>query len=97
MNHIDTLGKLDTIKLCVAYKLNGEIIDYYPSNNKELNLCEPVYEEFEGWKGVDISRVKRLNALPLSAQKYVCRIEELIGVPVRYVSVGPEREQTITM
>ncbi|NLO94305.1 MAG: adenylosuccinate synthase [Clostridiaceae bacterium] len=97
MNHIDTIGKLDKIKLCVAYKLNGETIDYYPSSNKELNMCEPVYEEFEGWKDTDISRVKRFSALPLAAQKYISRIEELIRVPVKYVGVGPDREQTITL
>lgn len=97
INHLDTIGKLDTIKLCVAYKLNGNIIDYYPSNHKELNLCEPVYEEFEGWKDVDISRFKRFGMLPISAQRYIRRIEELIGVPMKYIGVGPDREQTITL
>lgn len=97
MNHLDTIGKLDNIKLCTAYKLDGEIIDYYPSNLKELARCVPVYEEYEGWKGINISKVRRFNALPEAAQCYVKRIEELTNVPVKYVGVGPGREQTITM
>ena len=79
------------------YKLNGQIIDYYPSNLKELALCEPVYEEFESWQGLDLSRVRRFEMLPEPARQYICRIEEIIGVPVKYIGVGPGREQTITM
>lgn len=97
LNHLDTVGKLDTIKMCVAYKLDGQIIDYYPSNLKELARCEPVYEEFESWKDVDISKFRRYEMLPEAAKKYLKRIEETIGVPIKYVGVGPEREQTITM
>jgi adenylosuccinate synthase len=97
MNHLDTIGKLDSIKLCVGYKLNGKKIDYYPSNLKELAKCEPIYEEFESWKGIDISNMRRFDSLPLQAKRYVKRVEELTGVPVKYIGVGPEREQTITM
>ncbi len=97
LNHLDTIGKLDTIKMCVSYKLDGEIIDYYPSNLKELERCEPVYEEFQSWKDVDISKFKRYEMLPEAAKKYLKRIEEVIGVPIKYVGVGPEREQTITL
>jgi adenylosuccinate synthase len=97
MNHLNTIGKLDTIKLCTGYKLNGELIDYYPSSLKELASCEPVYETFESWKDTDISRIRRFNALPEAAKRYVKRIEELVGVPMRYIGVGPDREQTITL
>ena len=97
MNHLDTIGKLDAIKLCVAYKLRGKIIEYYPSSLSELELCEPVYEEFEGWKDVDISRVKRFAMLPVQAREYIRKIEEIIGVPMKYVGVGSDREQTITL
>lgn len=97
MNHLDTIGKLDTIKLCVGYKLDGQVIDYYPSNLKDLERCEPVYEEFEGWKDTDISKFRRYDSLPLAAKRYVKRIEELTGVPVKYIGVGPDREQVITM
>ena len=97
MNHLDTIGKLDKFKVCVAYKLNGETIDYYPSNLRVLERCEPVYEEFEGWRDVDISGMRRFDSLPVSAKHYVRRIEELTRVPIRYIGVGPDREQTITM
>lgn len=97
MNHLDTIGKLDSIKLCVGYKLDGKLIDYYPSNLKELERCEPVYEEFESWKDVDISKVRRFEALPPAAKHYVSRIEEITGVKMKYIGVGPDREQTITM
>jgi len=97
LNHLDTVGKLDSIKICVAYKLDGKVIDYYPSNLKELARCEPVYEEFESWKDSDISRINRYEMLPFAAKKYLRRIEELIGVPIKYVGVGPGRDQVITM
>ena len=97
MNHLDTIGKLDHIRICTGYKLNGALIDYYPSSLKELASCEPVYEEFESWKGIDISRVSRFNALPEAARTYIRRIEQLAGVPMKYVGVGQDREQTITL
>ncbi|HHY64835.1 MAG TPA: adenylosuccinate synthase [Clostridiaceae bacterium] len=97
LNHLDTVGKLDSIKICMAYKLDGKVIDYYPSNLKELARCEPVYEEFESWKDSDISRINRYEMLPFAAKKYLRRIEELIGVPIKYVGVGPGRDQVITM
>lgn len=97
MNHLDTIGKLDTFKLCVGYKLDGKLIDYYPSNLKELERCEPIYEEFEGWKDIDISKMRRFESLPVEAKRYIRRIEEIIGVPIKYIGVGPGREQTITM
>lgn len=97
INHMDTIGRLDNIKMCVDYKLDGKIIDYYPSNLKELERCEPVYEEFESWQGLDISRVKRFEMLPESAKRYIRQIELITGVPIKYIGVGPGREQTITM
>ncbi|NLX64605.1 MAG: adenylosuccinate synthase [Clostridiaceae bacterium] len=97
INHLDTIGKLDSIKLCVNYKLNGKIIDYYPSSLKELSACEPVYEEFESWKDYDISRIRRFEMLPVPAREYIRRIEEITRVPIKYIGVGPGRDQTITM
>jgi adenylosuccinate synthase len=97
MNHLDTIGKLDHIRICTGYKLQGKLIDYYPPSLKELASVEPVYEDFESWKDADISRVRRFNALPEAARAYIRRIEELVKVPMRYVGVGPDREQTITL
>ncbi|HOQ75227.1 MAG TPA: adenylosuccinate synthase [Thermoclostridium sp.] len=97
MNHLDTIGKLDHIRLCTGYRLNGVIIDHYPSSLRELAQCEPVYEDFSGWPSVDISGARHFNALPEQARLYVRRIEELAGVPFRYIGVGPDREQIIAL
>jgi len=94
INHVDTIGKLDKIKLCVAYRKNGEIITNFPASLKELAQCEPVYEEFDGWKE-DISSVRDFDSLPENAKKYLKRIEELTGVKIGLIGVGKEREQTI--
>jgi adenylosuccinate synthase len=95
MNHLDTIGKLEKIQLCVAYSRNGELIEYYPASLKELAACEPVYEEFNGWPGVDISHVREYKDLPEEAKTYVRRISQVVGVPVSYIGVGPDREQTL--
>jgi adenylosuccinate synthase len=96
INHVDTIGKLDKIKLCRAYKKDGVEINHFPSSLKELAKCEPVYEEFDSWKE-DISDAKSFEALPANAKKYLGRIEELAGVKIRFIGVGKDREQTITV
>lgn len=94
INHVDTIGKIDKIKLCRAYRKNGVEINYYPASLKELALCEPVYEEFDGWN-VDISGIRNYEDLPENAKRYLRRIEELVGVKIKYIGVGKDREQTI--
>lgn len=94
INHVDTIGKLGKIKLCAAYKKDGELISYFPASLKELAKCEPVYEEFDGWEE-DISNVRNFEGLPENAKKYIRRIEELVGVKVKLLGVGKDREQTI--
>jgi adenylosuccinate synthase len=94
INHLDTIGKLKQIKLCVAYENNGHSITSFPSSLEVLAGCEPVYEEFEPWSQ-DISEIRNYNELPLAARKYLCRIEELSGVAVRYIGVGKDRCQII--
>jgi adenylosuccinate synthase len=96
INHVDTIGKLDKIKLCVSYIKDGNKVSYFPCSLKELAKCEPVYEEFDGWD-MDISNVKSYNELPQNAKKYLNRIEELVGVKIKLVGVGKEREQTIVI
>jgi adenylosuccinate synthase len=96
INHVDTIGKLDKIKLCIAYKKDGKLINYFPASLKELAKCEPVYEEFDSWKE-DISNAKSYNELPENAKKYLSRIEELVGVKVKLIGVGKDREQTIVV
>jgi len=94
INHVDTIGKLPKVKLCVAYKKDGQEITSFPCSLKELAKCEPVYEEFDGWD-TDISNVRNYNDLPDNAKKYLKRIEELVGVKIKMIGVGKDREQTI--
>lgn len=94
INHVDTIGKLDSIKLCRAYRVNGTEIRRFPASLKELAGCEPVYEEFKPWPE-DISNVRKYSDLPANARKYLNRIEDLAGVKIKYIGVGKDREQVI--
>ncbi len=94
LNHLDTIGKLDKIKLCVAYKYNGKITTDFSTNMDFLNNSEAVYEEFEGNFG-DISKCKTFDELPLKAQKYVQRIEELTNTPIKFIGTGAGRDDII--
>ena len=94
INHVDTIGKLDKIKLCKAYIKDGKEITNFPASLNELAKCVPVYEEFDGWNE-DISNIKKFDDLPENAKIYLRRIEELVGVKIKLIGVGKEREQTI--
>ncbi|MDU1414426.1 MAG: adenylosuccinate synthase [Clostridium sp.] len=91
---IDTLAGLDKIKVCIGYKLDGEVIDYFPASLEDLAKCEPVYEEFDGWDE-SIKDVRKYEDLPENAKIYLNRIEEFTGVKISIVSVGPKRDQTM--
>ena len=93
LNCIDVLSGLDTVKICVAYDLDGERIDYYPASLEQLKRCEPIYEELPGWEE-DITGCRSLDELPENARNYVRRVGELVGVRISTFSVGPGREQT---
>ena len=94
MNHLDTVGKLDKIKLCVAYNYKGKKEEYFSTNMDFLNNSKPIYEEFEGNFG-DISKCRTFEELPENAQKYVNRIEELTKTKIKFLGVGPQRDATI--
>lgn len=94
MNHLDTIGKLAKIKLCVAYERDGKITEDFTTNEKELSRSTPVYEEFVGNYG-DISNIRRKEDLPPQAKEYIKRIEEYIGVPIKFIGVGAGREEII--
>ncbi|MGL4336614.1 MAG: adenylosuccinate synthase [Turicibacter sp.] len=96
INLLDVLSGLETLKVCTAYELDGQIIKFIPSTIKEFERCVPVYEEMPGWSE-DITRVTSFEELPVAAQNYLRRIEELVGCPIAIFSVGPDREQTILM
>ena len=91
---LDVLTGFDTIKICTAYKMGDKILTEFPASLEDLAKCEPVYEEFEGWSE-DLTSVENYDDLPENAKKYVAKIEELTGVSVDMVSVGPKRTQTI--
>lgn len=93
LNSLDVLSGLETVKICTAYKLDGEVIEHYPANLNQLSKCEAIYEELPGWSE-DLSKVRTLDDLPENARRYVERVAELTGIPISIFSVGPNREQT---
>ena len=90
INHVDTIGKLNKIKLCVAYEHNGDINMNYSTNPYFIKECTPVYEEFDGNFG-DLSGIKSRDELPENAKIYLKRIEELVGAPIKFIGTGPDR------
>ncbi len=94
LTKLDVLGGLDEIKLCVAYDFNGETIPFPPQVSNSLAKVKPIYESMPGWQE-DISNCVTWEDLPQNARNYVEKIEELIGVKAEFVSVGPDRNQTI--
>jgi adenylosuccinate synthase len=91
---IDTLAGLEKLKVCVGYKLDGKVMDYFPASLEDLAKCEPIYEEFDGWDD-SASKARSYAELPENARKYLRRIEEFTGIKISIVSVGPRRDQTI--
>ena len=94
VNHVDTIGKLDNIKLCVAYNCNGKETTDFSTNVDFLNNSYAVYEDFDGNFG-DISNCKSFEELPDNAKKYLRRIEEFTGVSVKFIGTGAGREDMI--
>lgn len=91
---LDVLTGMDKIKICTGYRYRGETLSEFPQSLKVLAECEAVYEEMPGWQD-DISQTKEYDKLPEEAKQYVSRIEELTGVSVTLLAVGPGRDQTI--
>lgn len=93
LTKLDVLSYMDKIPVCTHYSLNGEMTDRFPFPSA-LKNAKPVLEYFDGWK-CDISGARSWEDLPKEAQKYVSFIEEQIGCPIQYISVGPERDSII--
>lgn len=91
---IDTLAGLEKIKMCVGYKFEDRVIDYFPASLEDLAKCEPIYEEFDGWDD-SVADARSYEELPENAKVYLRRIEEATGTKVSIVGVGPKRDQTI--
>nr|PZN45556.1 MAG: adenylosuccinate synthase [Pseudomonadota bacterium] len=94
LTKLDILDGFDEIKVCVGYKLDGEVLDHLPASQGAQARVEPIYETIEGWPGTTAG-ARSWADLPAQAIKYVRRIEELIGAPVALLSTSPERDDTI--
>ncbi len=91
---MDVLSHFDSINVCVAYEIDGQRVDRFPCDAGILRRAKPIYETLPGWKS-DVTGMRNMADLPDLARRYLNRISELVGVPVKIVSVGPDREQTI--
>lgn len=96
MTKLDVLSQFDKIRLCIGYRYEGKIYDYFPPHQTIFHKCEPIYEELPGWQE-DITAVRSLNNLPEAAAGYISRVSELAGVPFEIISVGPKRKETISL
>ena len=94
LTKLDVLTGINPIKICVGYDLDGDTLGYPPESTTDLARCKPIYEEVPGWTE-DITEVKDYDDLPENARDYVEKLEDLLGVEISAVSVGPGREQTI--
>ncbi len=91
---LDVLGGLPTLRVCTGYTADGEALEWFPDDPAVLAQAEPVLEDLESWTE-DISGCRAYDELPAAAKAYVQRVEALVGVPVKIISIGPDREQTI--
>uniref|UniRef100_A0A8C1NM04 Adenylosuccinate synthetase n=1 Tax=Cyprinus carpio TaxID=7962 RepID=A0A8C1NM04_CYPCA len=96
LTKLDILDVLPEIKVGVAYKVDGEIIQHFPANQEVLHKVEVQYETLPGWK-TDTSAVRTFEELPENAQKYIFYIEDHLGVPVKWIGVGKSRESMIQL
>jgi adenylosuccinate synthase len=96
LTKLDVLNDFDTIRICTGYEYNGQRIDEIPAKLEVFANCKPIYEEMPGWKS-DISGIRNFADLPENARNYVKRLEELAGCQIVMVSVGPRRDQTISI
>ena len=94
LTKLDILSAFDEVKLCNSYRLDGEVITEFPRNQRELARVEPVYETYKGWRS-DVTGARHWGDLPIEAQQYIEVIEAAVETPIRWISVGPERQQLL--
>ncbi|HOV76980.1 MAG TPA: adenylosuccinate synthase [Sedimentisphaerales bacterium] len=92
--HLDTLTGIQELQVCRAYSIDGKETTFFPSNIDRLARAKPVYETLSGWDE-DLGNATSFASLPVAAQRYVRRIEQILGKPVEMIGVGPKRSQTI--
>jgi adenylosuccinate synthase len=93
---LDVLDGIETIRICTAYRYNGKTTNKPPLLVEDFNAVEPVYEDLPGWKESTVGLTQH-GQLPANAQRYLARMQEVVGVPVDIVSTGPDRAQTIIL
>jgi adenylosuccinate synthase len=96
LTKLDVLSGFETLKVCTGYRADGELFEDVPPHQSLFHRAEPVYEEVEGWTE-DLGSVASFGDLPAAARKYVERLQDLVGVPAAVVSVGPGREQSLSL
>jgi adenylosuccinate synthase len=93
---LDVLDELETVRLCTGYRHGATVTDILPFGADAVAACEPVYEDFPGWRQSTFG-VRDWGRLPEAARRYLTRLSEVTGVPIAMISTGPDREQTILM
>ncbi|AHA28361.1 adenylosuccinate synthase [Candidatus Liberibacter americanus] len=96
LTKLDVLDSFDELKICVGYRIDDREVDFFPDYFDPNSRFEPIYLVLEGWKK-SISGVRRWNDLPIQAINYISKIEDVLGVKVSLISVGPERDSTIVV
>jgi adenylosuccinate synthase len=91
---LDVLDQVETLKLCVGYRLGEDVLNAPPVDTESLAECEPVYEDLPGWRASTVG-AEQLSALPAPARRYLDRLEELVRAPIDIISTGPDRRETI--
>jgi adenylosuccinate synthase len=94
LTKLDVLSEFDVLKVCRAYRYQNDEYEHFPPHQSIIHRAMPVYEELSGWRD-DITGTRRFADLPKEAQAYVDRLEQLTQVPIKWVSVGPDRDQTL--
>jgi adenylosuccinate synthase len=94
LTKLDVLSGFSTVKVCTAYRADGQTFDDFPPHQSLFHRAEPIYEELEGWPD-EIGQARSFGELPNAAREYVKRLEDLVGVRIVVVSVGPDREQSL--
>ena len=96
LTKLDVLDGFATLRICVAYELDGRRLEHFPANVREVARCRPVYEDWPGWQA-STRAVVRFADLPENAKRYIARLERITGVPVGILSLGPRRESTLIL